>query len=257
MRSCEHNQSVGIKAAIMAVVAALPCGCYSGSLASSTGPRRPQWEWSMANRQMVHVGEEVEFQFVLVDVLRHFVHPMGLADYCVTLIGDERMETTPDVHGYFRFSYPFAEFQPGQKIKVTTKAYRQRGGRDFMKIRGHWLQSDSPYEIRDKKVAADSIVFTVYESLIEFTVVRPPDDLDPETGVIRIRRADGTTKSVYVDKPGRPGFVMSDPGPDGFHHVTYRPRGTELNPTGTTDVTLTIYDRSGQAHHAALTVETP
>lgn len=211
----------------------------------------------MAKRQMVHVGEEVHFQLVLVDALGRFIQPLGLADYCVTIFGGRRIETTPDIHGCFRFSIPFTGVEPGQKFKVTATAYRQRGGRDFMKIRGRWLQSDSPYEIRDKKVAADSIVFTAYEVPIEFNIVRPPDDLDPETGVMRIRRADGSTTSVYVDKPDRPGFVLTGPEPSGYYRITYRPTGQELNPTGTTDVTLTIYDRAGQPHEASLLIETP
>ncbi|MFQ5590812.1 MAG: hypothetical protein ACE5HE_06605 [Phycisphaerae bacterium] len=211
----------------------------------------------MAKRQMVHVGEDVEFQLVLVDALGRFVPPLGLADYCVATVGGERTETTPDVRGCFRFTLPFDRYAPGQRVRVTASAYLQRGGRDFMKIRGEWLESDSPYETRDKKVATDSITLTVYEAPIELIMPRPADELDPETGVMRIRRTDGSTTSVYVDKPGRPGFILAGPEPDGYYHVRYRPKARELNPTGTTEVTLTIHDVSGQRHEASVVVDTP
>lgn len=241
----------------LAVVASISSGCIYASLASTTGPCPPGHQWSMDRRQIVHVGEDVEFDFVLLGTFRKFIHPLGIADYCVTNWGSERVEVEPDAYGHFRFSLPFDIARPGQKIKATTAAYRMRGGRDFMRIGGEWVQSDSPYEIADKKVASDSIVFSVYEAPIELKVVRPPDDLDPETGVMRIRRADASMVSVYVDKPNRPGFTLSDPGPDGYYRVVYRPTGNDLNPTGTTDVDFTVYDVSGQPHHASATIETP
>ena len=211
----------------------------------------------MAGEQMGHVGETVEFNFVLVDGFRRFVHPQGLADYCVTLAGNDRIEANPDADGCFRFSIPFENVQPGDKIKLTTTAYRQRAGRDFMKLRGQWLHSDSPYELADKKMANDSIVFTVYELPIEFTIAQPPDDFDAETGVLRIRRADGSSTSVYHDRTGRPGFTLSGPDPGGLYTVRYRPTGNQLNPTGTTEVEFAIYDRSGQPHRKSQTIETP
>lgn len=211
----------------------------------------------MAKRQMVHAGEQVEFNFVLVDSFGRFVHPLGLADYCVTFFGNERIEATPDVEGVFRFAIPFDRIHSGQKAKVTTTAYRQREGRDFVKIRGQWLRSDSPYEIADRIVAGDSIVFTAYEVLIELRIVRPPDDLDPETGVLRLCRDESTCTSVYVDMPDRPGFALTGPHPDGYYRVRYQPTGNELNPSGTTDVRFTIHDRSGQQHYASSTIETP
>jgi hypothetical protein len=206
---------------------------------------------------MVHVGEEVRFQVVLVDLVGRFVHPLGVVDYCVAMVGTDRIEVEPDIDGYFQFSYPFDGLQPGQEIRLWAALYRQRGGRDFMKIRGRWMQSDSPYEQRDQRIGSDAITLTVYEVPIEFTMVRPPVDLDPETGVMRIRRSDGSIVRVYIDKPGRPGFTITGPDPEGYYRIGYVPSGNDLNPSGTTEVTLTIYDRTGTPHEAAQTIETP
>ena len=211
----------------------------------------------MAKRQMVHVGERVEFNFVLVDSFGRFVHPHRLADYSVTFFDNQRIESTPDVEGVFRFTIPFDRIRSGQKATVTTTAYRQMEGRDYVKIRGQWLRSDSPYEIGDKVVASDSIVLTAYEVLIELRIARPPDDLAPDTGVLQLCRDDDTCTSVYIDLPDRPGFALTGAQPDGYYRVRYQPTGNDLNPSGTTDVRFTIHDRAGQPHHASMTIETP
>jgi len=207
---------------------------------------------------MVHVGEMVEFSFVLVDPLSgRLKDPSSLADYCAATIGNERVEAEPDVDGRFRFSFAFAGLFPGDGIKMNAAAYRQRGSRDFMKVRDRWLESDSPYDRPDKKVAADSITFSVYQAVVDFAMEGPPENLDPDTGVLRFRRGDGSISSVYVDRPNRPGFELTGPQPDGRYQVFYRPTGEDLNHTQTTDVDFTIYDRSGQPHNVSLTLETP
>lgn len=242
---------------LLTLVAALSAGCISGSLASNTGPRPRGHLWSVAGQQMMHVGEEVQFDFVLQDWARRLVNPLGIAEYCVVDIGNERIEVTPDVEGHFRFSRAFDQVNPGDKIKVKATAFRQRGGRDYMKIRGQWLQSDSPFEEPDRAIAGDAIKLIVYEAPIELTLVRPADDLDPETGVLRIQRTGGPTTSVFVDRPGRRGFTMTGPEPDGYYRVRYQPRGNELSPIGTTEVEFTVYDTSGQSHYASARLETP
>ena len=247
----------GTRLALPAFIAAISAGCTSGSLATNSGPRPPGHQWSVAGRQMVHVGEEVSFDFVLQDWSRDLVNPVGIADYCVAHVDGQRIEATPDVAGHFQFSHLFDQFAPGDKINVKATAFRQRAGRDFMNIRGEWLQSDSPYEEPDRAVCGDSVKLIVYQVPIELALVRPADDLDPDTGVLRIRRADAPTTSVFVDRPGRPGFTMTGPEPDGYYRISYQPSGKELNPTGTTDVEFTVYDTSGQPHHASVTLETP
>jgi len=232
-------------------------GCRSASLATSTGPRPAERRWSVADRQMVHVGEAVQFDFVLQDESGRFVSPRERADYVVLQVGQERLETDPDDAGHFPFQLTLNGVRPGETLDVQAAAFAQQGGRDFMKVRGQWLKTESPYAAPDRRVAGDSLRFTAYQSTIDFTIPRPPDDLDLETGVLRLRRVDGSSTSVYIDRPGRRGFVITGPEPQGYYRVTYSPKGTEVNPTGTTDVEFIIFDAGGQRHAAAQTIETP
>ena len=229
----------------------------SGSLASNTGPRPPGSPWSVASKQMLHAGEEVRFDFILLDLFGRFADPVGYMDYCVALIGGERIESEPDSTGRCRFKHTFNRVRPGERIEVPATAYRQRGQRDFLKVRGRWLHGESPYDIADQRVAHDSIRFTVYVAPIELSLARPPDDLQPETGVLNIRRSDGTSTSIYIDRPHRPGFSITGPEPDGYYRVRYVPSGTELNPIGTTEVEFVVYDTAGHPHYASTTLDTP
>ncbi len=238
-------------------------GCVSASLGTNTGPHPPQQRWSIVAKQMAHVGEMVQFDFVLTDFWGRFVAPTGLADYCVAMIGSERTEAEPDERGHFRFSYALDRARPGEKVPVTATAYQQRGSRDHMKIRGQWLTADSPYAEPDRKIAGDSIELTIYQTKVEMKIVRPADDLDPESGVLRLQRLDGTAAPVYtgtpvyIDKPGRPGFRLDGPEPNGYYRVEYQPAGEQLNPTGTTEVEFSVYDLGGQRHVVSQTLSTP
>ncbi|MFH1111097.1 MAG: hypothetical protein V1790_18160 [Planctomycetota bacterium] len=254
----------GVGSGILATAAASIGGCVSASLGTSTGPHPPQQRWSVAAKQPAHVGETVQFDFVLTDWLGRFVAPTGLADYCVAIpsrlrtgIGDERIETEPDAKGHFRFSYTVDRVRAGEKIKVTATAYQQRGSRDQMKVRGQWLTADSPYAEPDRKIAGDAIQLTIYQTKVEMKIVRPADDLDPESGVLRLQRLDGTGVPVYIDKPGRPGFRLDGPEPNGYYRVEYQPTGEQLNPTGTTEVEFSVYDLGGQRHVVSQTLSTP
>jgi hypothetical protein len=249
--------------AMLAAAATTIGGCVSASLATSTGPRPPQQRWSMAAKQMAHVGEQVQFDFVLTDWLGRFVGPTGIADYGVVMIGGERVETEPDAKGHFRFSYTLDRVHAGEKLKLTATAYQQRDSRDFMKIGGRWLKADSPYAQPDRKVAGDAVQLTIYQTTVEMKIARPADDLDPESGVLRFQCVDGgggpvyTGTPVYIDKPGRPGFRIGGPESDGYYRVEYRPTGEQLNPTGTTEVEFTIHDLGGQRHVVSQTLSTP
>ena len=237
---------------------ALAAGCVSGSLATNTGPHPPGCVWSDASAQKIQVGEEVRFDFVLQDpTTRKFVSPIGRADYCVATIGSERIEAEPTPTGHFQFLHTFDNVKPGEKIRVDAVAYMQRAGRDFVRVHGQWIRTESPYDLPDAKVAWDSVNLTVYEAPIELRIPRPPDDLNPETGVLRIRRSDGSVTSVYIDRPHRPGFTMTGPEPDGHYRIHYVPKGNELNPIGTTEVELVIYDAAGNPHYASTTLQTP
>ena len=232
-------------------------GCLGGSLASNTGPRPPLCEWSTANRQEACIGEEVRFDFVLTDMWGDFVHAAELADYLTVFLGEERLEAESDLHGHFPFSYKFDHVKPGDRVTVRAIAYRQQRARDFMKVAGQWTRSESPYEIADEKVASDSIELEVYQAPILLSVPQPALPLDPSTGVLRIRRSDGSTVSVFVATRLRPGFTLTEPGPDGVFEVRYIPRGNELNATGQTEVELLIYDKAGHPYRASATIDTP
>jgi len=206
---------------------------------------------------MAHVGESVELDFVLQDGFRRFVDPSGVADYAAVFVHKDRIETEPDLYGHFTFTYSLDQAPPGATVEVRAVAYRQRESRDYMRVGDEWLRADSPYDLPDKEVAQDTVQLVTYESLVEFAIARPPVDLDPDSGVLHIRRSDGSTSSVYIDRPHRRGFTISDPEADGLYHIRYRPDGVEVNSTGTTEVHLTIYDLAGQPHEDSINIDTP
>ena len=256
------GRGVAIGLSLVALLAGAG-GCTFASLASTTGPVPPGGTWSTASRQAVRLGETVRFDFVLVDWLSNPIDPLGIADYCVVFIGQERIETEADARGHFRFAYTFDRrhlpngVATGDRVTVEAAAYRQRANRDFMKIAGEWLMSESPYEIADARVASASLTLEVYEALFELTIERPAFDLDPDSGVLRIWRRDGGVVSVYSNKPGRPGFLLTGPDADGRYRVTYRPGGDELDPNGSTEVEFEVYDVSRTPHRTTKRIETP
>lgn len=242
---------------LLSCTAVVMGGCVSGSLATNTGPKPPGYDWSDAPKQMAHVGESVEFDFVLQDGFRRFVNPSGVADYAAVFVHGDRIETEPDLYGHFPFTYTLDHAPPGAIVEVRAVAYRQRGSRDYMKVGDEWLRADSPYHLPDKEVAQDTIKFVIYAAFVELAIARPPIDLDPVSGVLHIRRSDGSISSVYIDRPHRRGFTISDPEADGLYHIRYRPDGVEVNPVGTTEVRVTIHDLSGHPHEASTTIDTP
>lgn len=233
-------------------------GCVSGSLASDTGPRSPDARWSTASRQQILPGESVRFDFILTDPLSGvLVSPSGVADYAVLLIGRERLETEPDLYGHFTFTYLFDRAPPGERIRASAAAYRQRRRRDFMRIGDEWMHSESPDELEDKRVAGDEIVFEVYQPVVRLTIGPAGREFDPETGVLKLLRDDGTAKQVYIHRPGRPGFLFEGPGPDGRCVVTYAPTADEANASGRTRAEFLVYDVAGQPHDATAWLDTP
>ncbi len=231
-------------------------GCISGSLATSTGPRPLGFAWSPEERQDAHVGENVEFDFVLMDWLSNRVDPTGLADYCVAQFDRERIEVELHPNGYFRFARPIS-VSPGTSITVDVTAYRQVAGRDLIKVGNQWVASTGPFDQPDRKVATDSVTLDVYQCEVRLRMASPPDDLDIETGVMRIYRDDGSNTSVYINRPGRPGFRITGPGPDGFYEITFKPAGHMVHNHGTTKVDFSIHDLAGQRHDLSVTIDTP
>ena len=232
-------------------------GCISGSLATSTGPRQIGHQWSTEKQQMVCRGEEVKFDFVLEDGRHRFVDPAGLADYCVVIVGAERIECDADLHGHFPFSYRFDRFRPGDRVPVSATAYTLRASRDYMKISGRWMRNESPYDLPDRKGVAAKVVLTVYESPVELTIPAKRLPLDPETAVLRIHKEEGAVTTVFQDLPHRSGFHFEGPRDQGDYFVRYVPRAGELNSCGVTRVSFTIYDVAGQAYRMESEVDTP
>ncbi len=234
-------------------------GCISASLATSTGPCKPGDTWSVAGRQRAHVGEEVAFDVILQKALGgdRALSPVGIADYCVALIGDERLEAEPDWRGHFTFSHRFTDVRPGDKVEVKATLYRQKGRRDHMRIAGQWVRSSSPYEEADRHVAGDSVRLEFYEAPIEIMIDPSADEWLVGAARLDIRRSDGSIATVLADRPDRPGFTFSGPDAAGRVKVNYVPSGAQLNPSGTTEVIFTIGDRAGRTVRKEQTLPTP
>ena len=257
MRARSGWRSRRLIGAVVCILSGFPIGCVSGSLASSTGPRAPGQRWSDSNQQMVLRGEEVRFDFVLQDWNHRLVNPVGIAEYCVAFVGGYRIECEADVFGHFEFSHSFDHYKAGDVVEIQASAYHQRGSRDFMKIAGQWLHNDSPYELPDRKGVSDSITLTVYESPIELTIPRSGSPLDPQSGLLRIRRNPESVVSILVDRPDRPGFSLRSPDETGSYVVRYVPGTNELNTFGKTEIEFTIRDVVGTPIMVQSVIETP
>lgn len=248
-----------LRAAAALVVVALLAGnggCFSGSLASSTGPR-VRGLWSVADEQYAHRGEEVLFDFVISKPLaKRPLDPTGIADYCVLQIDDTRFVAQPDFDGHFRFSHTLRSGKPDTVMAATATAYRTMGRPDLPLTGGQWGEPAGPVDKPDEKVAADSVRLILYQARIVLELKETPSRLDFASGRMQIRKADSTTTSVYGDQPHRPGFRATGSA-DGRYTVTYEPRGDEINPTGTTEIEFTVYDQAGSCHTVSATLDTP
>ena len=180
--------------------------------------------------------------FALYDIYEERARPAGL-DFGYLVVGKLTS----------RISY----WKAGDVVEIRAAAYQQRGSRDFMKIAGQWLHNDSPYELPDRKGASDSITLTVYESPIELTIPRSGTPLDPQSGVLRIRRNPESVVSILIDRPDRPGFSLRTPDKAGRYVIRYLPDGKELNAFGKTEIEFTIRDVVGKPITVQLVIETP
>lgn len=233
-------------------------GCVSGSLASDTGPRTGDSVWSAVPRQRVHVGETVRFDFVITEPVRGgMIDPTGVADYCIVSIGPDRIHINPDTAGHFQFEHTFDNLRAGEKLVVRARAYRVRGHRDYMKIAGRWMRSESPTDIFDQKVAADSIALTAYTLTLELKIQPRGIELDAESGLLRIQRDDGSEVVRYIDRPHRPGFTVDGPDARGAYLIRYHTRSNELNRTGKTTVGFEIHDQNGKRIAVTRVFDTP
>lgn len=232
-------------------------GCLSGSLATSSGGT-DGGKWSIARRQQVHVGETVEFSFVLKKAMsKDSIDAHGIADYCVFSIGGERVEAEIDEAGGFKTEFNFADAEDGRQVEVVASAYSTQDDRDFMQIAGKWLQTESPYNKPDRRIASASVLLNVYQSVVRFKLPKPEDAYDMGTGKLTFRCEGDRLVSVFEHRPPRNGFEISDENADGSRWVAYLPTGDQLNPSGTTDVEFSIYDVAGNRMTFTETLQTP
>ncbi len=256
-RLADRRAARSVVTAVVALGCLYACGCIQASLATSTGPNGAG-EWSIENQQQVHIGEVVDYSFILLyRTLGRPVDPYEYADYVVVTIGEERLQCEPDSAGRFRFSYRLAGIEPGEKVKVTATAYRQHGQRDFMKIGDTWLRGDSPYDEPDRARESDTVTLKVYEAVVEIMLPEGQAPFDFESGKLEFIKHDGTIVPIYIDRPTRRGFTTVGPDRQGQHTIVYVPDGDQLNPSGVTEARFTVYDRAGHQHTAGVTIPTP
>ncbi len=204
------------------------------------------------------MGETVRFDFVLTQPgSGRMIDPIGLVDYCVVAIGNGRIHVDADALGHFLFAYTFDKYRPGEEIVVAARAYRIRGHRDYMNIAGEWVRSQSPSDLPDHVVIEDSISLTAYALTLELQVESPGSPLEPESGVLRIQRRDGSETLRYIDRPHRPGFTVEGPDVRGTYLIRYAVQGDELNSTGKTPIEFVIHDRTGKRIAEARVLDTP
>ena len=76
-------------------------GCMYGSLACDTGSSE-QGAWSVAPLQHAHVGENIALSFILRQKFQqNRIDVLGIADYAVANILEERIEVGPDINSAF------------------------------------------------------------------------------------------------------------------------------------------------------------
>jgi len=229
-------------------------GCFGGSLATSTGPRA-QGDWSVAGTQMVHVGEEVRFNFVIFKPFTHYpLNPEGIVSYSVLDLGEASIVSEAGHRGHFEFAHHFQTQTPGTELRARATAYRAIGQRDRGGVHGAWRESQATEP--DRRVASDTVRLRFYQSVIELDVPAAAEPLDFSTARLEIRRSDGTATSVYQDRASRRGFTVSGPE-NKTYRVRYEPMAREVNVTGTTAWEFVVYDRTARRHRQEGDTETP
>ena len=232
-------------------------GCMYGSLACDTGSSE-EGAWSVAPLQDAHVGETIALSFILRQKFQqNRIDVLGIADYAVANILEERIEVGPDINSAFLFTHRLAGVKPGQVVAVEVAAHQTRGSKDYMKIRGTWRRSVRAAEEPDELVARDSIKLRIYQSRIDYRFAKPQVDLDWSTARLVITTSDDKVSTVFMDRPARPGFTMNGPDQNGYYLIQYFPLADQVNKTGTTRAVLKVLDANGLEQSHEFEFDTP
>ncbi|MCG3137669.1 MAG: hypothetical protein HJJLKODD_01518 [Phycisphaerae bacterium] len=251
-----HYPRDGLLRLAIGLLPVLTTGCMRGSLATDTG-----WSadgpWCIERVQQAHVGETVRCSFVLLDTHGRRVSLWDAADYAVLLMGGERYETRPNIDDRFEFEIPLGEVASGQRVTLQAEAYLQQDKRDYMKIAGRWLRTESTSDIPDDKVADGHLRLEIYQCRICYRFAAPSQPLDWSLARLTLTRHDGSSSDIFVQKEDRPGFVVVGPDQAGELELQYEPTIEQINRTGTTSAVLAVHDLQGQLHRFAWDFPTP
>lgn len=232
-------------------------GCVYGSLASNSG-LSSGGAWSVAKVQDVHVGETVRFSFILRERFRAGrIDLLGIVDYAAANILDDRIEVEPDVSSAFVFEHKLKDVPAGRIVEVEVAAFKIRGTRDHMKIRGRWQHSISAVDEPDNLVGQDRLRLRVYQSEIDYSFPKPRADLDWATARLVLTRGDGRVSTVLMDQPRRPGFTMNGPDRKGYYHIHYFPLVEQINLSGSTRASLKVLNVHGVQQSFEFDFDTP
>lgn len=204
---------------------------------------------------MVHVGEEVRFDFVIFKPFTHYpLDPEGIATYAVLDLGSASILSEAGPRGHFEFAHHFQTESPGTVLRARATAYRAIGGRDRGRHRTSW--NDFTANEPDRRVASDTVRLQFYQSVVELTVPAAAEPPDFWAARLEIRKSDGTATSVYQDRPTRRGFQVSGPE-EQVYRIRYEPTANEVNETGKTAWEFYVYDRTGRRQVYAGEIDTP
>ncbi len=244
-------------ALLPALLLAIGGGCATGSLATDTGVSS-EGVWSTAAVHTAHVGEKVGYSFILREPFKEGrLSLWGLADYAALSILDARVEAEPNIESRFEFEHVLPELHGKRTVTVLAEAFKIRGRKDYLELRGRWMMTQDPTDLPDERVAKDAIKLRTYQSEIDYTFDKPIAPLDWSGARLLITRRDGKGSTVFMDRAGRAGFTKNGPDHRGRYRIQYYPKAEQVNKTGTTAAALHVWDVNGQQHTYQFEFDTP
>lgn len=222
------------------------------SLATNSGPSKTGGEWSVAAEQWVHVGEKVDFNYVLMS---------GYADYAILSIpqaGITRVCLQADRNRFYFEGLTFnVPTLPGKPLVAKVTCYRERGIRDYMEADGKLLVRESPDDPSDAKVSSSHLKIHVYQASLTIDMPACHDGYRWQTASLTLHCGGDLPAIVHENRPYRKGFKVEGPSASGSFVVTYEPTADQLNRTGTTRAVLSVFDTKNKEHTQVVLVPTP